>query len=186
MTANVARLALPFTDGDLGNSLEFADIRVVDSTGPTTYTVSIPLPSSGSGGLDGGYYNGGSLGTGDTTTETAPTGSLAMAFAIAIKGAIAGFELTVVEDINLPGKYKFTRQDAKEWQILWADALTTFDPVWLGFLPTTYSSISSVINATWQSDRLWRGSRPTWNRRKLMQVTSHVKTLSGGVSTRQI
>ena len=184
MTANVARLALPFTDADLH---VHRNVRVYNADTPVYFTVTLDLPSDVVfGAPDGGYYNGGPLGAGTTAAYAPPDESLVMAFASAVAADPDGFGLAVAESAAQPGKYELTRVDGLAWQILWGDALTTMDPSWLGFLPTTYYSVASKISATYQSARLWRGSRPTWNRRKLRQLTTHAKTRSGGVATRQL
>lgn len=180
MTLQVARLALPFTDADLATG----NVRLTNTATATSFTVTIPLPSVS--GISRGYYNGGDLDGGDTTTFTLPDESLAMAFAMAVAAHGDGFDLDVTEDPLLPGRYVFTRQDANQWDILWGDALTTFPPEWLGFLGVTYSSTSQVITAPWQSDRLWRATRPTWNRVREHKKTALAMTWGGGSSSRQI
>jgi hypothetical protein len=185
MTTNVARLALPFTDTDLNG---FADVRIVNDLGPVTFTVTVPLPSVG--GINGAYYNGGDLGTGDTSTFAQPDESFAMAFAEAIANHGSGFNLTVSEDPTMPGRYVFTRAGIIGWSILWTDVLTTFNAEWLGF-DNAVDSVSvgtttEVITAPYQADRLWRATRPTWNRRRRHKKTSHAKTWSGDVSKRQL
>lgn len=181
MTAQVARLALPFTDSDLAT----ASVRINNLTVATEFTITVELPSVD--GVSGGYYNGGDLGDGTTGSYATPNESLVMAFANAIASfAILGFGLTVSEDPLLPGRYTFLRAGGNEWEILWDDAATTMPPEWLGFTSATYASTSSVITAVHQSDRLWRATRPTWNRQREHKKTSHATTWSGGVSTRQL
>lgn len=181
MTSQVARLALPFTSDDI--TAATADVRIVDSTGPTTFTCTVALP--GVGGVNGRYYNGGSLGTGDTTTFLQPDESLAMAFALAVKAG-AGFDLTVSETPGRPGTYEFVRQGGSNWEILFTDPLTTFDPEWLGFKPIDKISFTSRIPADFQSDRLWRAARPAWNRRRDFSKRVLKKTWSGRISKRQL
>ena len=179
MTAQVARLALPFTDGDLATG----DVRVYNTATATAFTVTLPLPSVS--GVSGGYYNGGDLDGGDTTTFTLPDESIVMALAMAISVHVSGFDIDVTEDV-LPGRYTMERQDANQWELRWDDALTTMPGAWLGFDDATYVSSSQIITAPWQSDRLWRATRPTWNRQREHKKTSHAMTWSGGVSTRQL
>jgi hypothetical protein len=136
MTARVARLALPFTDDDI--SAATADIRCYNTATTTTFTVTVALPSVS--GVSNGYYNGGDLGTADTSTYTLPGESLVMAVVEAIAAHGSGFDITVAEDPLLPGRYVLTRKDANQWEIRWGDVLTTFEPQWLGFDAVTYTS----------------------------------------------
>lgn len=181
MTANVARLALPFTDVDINAAT--ADVRIVDSSGPTTFTCTVALPSVG--GVNGRYYNGGSLGTGDTTTFLQPDESLVMAFALAVKAG-AGFDLTVSETVGRPATYELVRQGGAQWEILFTDPLTTFDPEWLGFKPIDRISFLSRIPCDFQADRLWRAARPVFNRRREFAKRVLKKTWSGRISKRQL
>jgi hypothetical protein len=184
MTSQVARLALPFTDTDLNG---FADVRVFNPVGGLTFTVTVPLPSVG--GIAGAYYNGGELsGGGDTSVFAQPDESLVMALAEAIANHGSGFNTTVTEDPTMPGRYVITRQGVPVgWSILWTDVLTTFDAEWLGFDNAVDSvAAGNVITAPYQADRLWRATRPTWNRRRNHKKTSYAKTWSGKASKRQL
>ncbi len=179
MTLRVTRLALPFTDADFAT----ADVVISNPSIPAQFTVTVPLPSVD--GVSGGYYNGGDLGTADTSTFTLPNESLAMALAMEIAAHVAGFPITVAEDV-LPGRYVFTKKDLTAWSILWDDAATTMPGHWLGFDQVTYASAAGVITAPWQSGRLWIGTRPTWHRVREHKKTSHALTWSGGESSRQL
>lgn len=165
MVAKIARLALPFTDTDM---VDHVDVRISILGSPETVTIALPSVD----GVSGVYYNGGDLGTGDTTTFTTPHDSMIMALAMAIATAAGGIDVVVTEDPLLGGRYVIDG-DVNTWEILWSDPLTTAEPRWFGFANRRSASDGSgIITADYQADRLFIAVRPRWNRKKRVRVAS--------------